>query len=56
MEAVGHAHVVRGFDLEELTGMPGESIVERGAQVEEIALDPALQLEPAVPVGRNPDP
>jgi len=48
--------VVRGFDLEELTGMTGESVVERGSLVSEVILDPPIQLEPAVPVGRNPDP
>ena len=48
--------VVRGFDLEDLAGQPGESVVERGAQVDEVVIDPVFQLEPAVPVGRNPDP
>jgi len=48
--------LVRGFDLEDLAGQPGESVVERGAQVDEVVIDPVFQLEPAVPVGRNPDP
>jgi hypothetical protein len=48
--------VVRGFDLEDLTGMPGESVVEHGARVTDVRLDPPPQLAPAVPVGRNPDP
>ena len=48
--------LVRGFDLEDLTGMPGESVAEHGARVRDVRLDPPPQLAPALPVGRNPDP
>jgi hypothetical protein len=48
--------VVRGFDLEDLAGLAGGDIVERGAPVDAVVLQPAQQTAPRVPVGRNPDP
>lgn len=48
------AFVVRGFDLEDLAGVPADSVVERGAQVTEVVFEPPQQFSPAVPVGRNP--
>lgn len=48
--------VVRGFDIENLAGLAGGDVVERGAPVDDVALQPPQQTLPAVPVGRNPDP
>lgn len=48
--------VIRGFDLEDLAGVPGDLAFELTAPVNDIALDPAQQLLMTVPVGRHPDP
>jgi hypothetical protein len=48
--------VLRGFDLEDLAGVPGDAAFERTAPVDVIALDPAQQLVATLPVGRHPDP
>lgn len=48
--------VVRGFDLEDLAGLVGGDVVERGAPVDAVLLQPSQQTAPRVPVGRNPDP
>jgi len=48
------AFVVRGFDLEDLAGVPADSVIERGALVTEVVFDSPQQFSPAVPVGRNP--
>ena len=48
--------VVRGFDLEDLAGLSGGDVVQRGAAVDAVVLEPSQQTLPAVPVGRNPDP
>ena len=47
--------VVRGFDLEDLAGVAGDSMVERGVVVTDVAFQ-SQQTRPALPVGRNPDP
>ena len=44
--------VVRGFDLEDLAGFPGESAVESGAKVTEVALDTHQAGNPR-PVGNS---
>jgi hypothetical protein len=48
--------VVRGFDLEDLAGLVGGDVVERGVAIDEVVLQPSQQTAPRVPVGRNPDP
>jgi len=48
--------VLRGFDLEDLAGVPGDAAFERTAPLDAIALDPAQQLIPTLPIGRHPDP
>jgi hypothetical protein len=48
--------VIRGFDLEDLTGVAGAGAFERTAPVETAHLQPAQQLLATLPVGRNPDP
>ncbi len=48
--------VVRGFDLEDLAGIPGDAVVERTAPTDDVVFDPPQQLVPTLPVGRNPDP
>jgi hypothetical protein len=48
--------VVRGFDLEDLGGVPGDAAFERTAPADDVLLDPPQQLVPTLPVGRNPDP
>jgi hypothetical protein len=48
--------VIRGFDLEDLAGVPGDAVIERTAPVDDIVFDPPQQLVPTVAVGRNPDP
>jgi hypothetical protein len=50
------AFVIRGLDLEDLAGLPGEGAVELTAPVDEVVIAPAEQLAPTLPVGRNPDP
>ena len=47
--------VIRGFDLEDLAGVVDDSVVERGARVEDVVLQPQ-QTRPSLPIGRNPDP
>lgn len=46
--------VVRGFDLEDLAGVPGDAAFERTAPLD--AIDPTQQLAATLPVGRHPDP
>lgn len=46
--------VIRGFDFEDLAGVPNDGVVERGAPIEEVVLEQVEQLAPASPVGRNP--
>jgi hypothetical protein len=48
--------VVRGFDLEDLAGVPGDAAFERTAPADDVLFDPPQQLVPTLPVGRNPDP
>jgi hypothetical protein len=48
--------VIRSFDLEDLPGLTDGDVVERGATVVEVALEPAQQTAPPAAVGRNPDP
>jgi IPT/TIG domain-containing protein len=48
--------VVRGFDLEGLAGVPDDGLVERGAVVESIVLQPSEQTGPLGAVGRHADP
>jgi hypothetical protein len=43
------AVVVRGFDLEDLAGVASDSVVERGARVTEVV------LEPSISIARNPE-
>lgn len=50
------AFVIRGFDLEDLAGVPDDTVVERGAPVAEVVLEPTQQTGTRLPVGRNPDP
>lgn len=48
--------VVRGFDLEDLAGVPGDAIFERTAPADNVVLSPPEQLIPTLPIGRHPDP
>lgn len=43
------AFVLRGFDLEDLAGVPSDSVIERGALVAEVV------LEPSISIGRLPE-
>jgi len=49
------AFVIRGFDLEDLAGVPDDAVIERGVTVEDVVLEPQ-QLMPTVAIGRHPDP
>jgi hypothetical protein len=49
------AFVVRGFDLEDLAGVPDDTVVERGVPVAEVVLE-SQQTGIRLQVGRNPDP
>jgi hypothetical protein len=43
--------VVRGFDLEDLAGFPGEGIISRGAAIGDVVVPPAQPLAPVSPAG-----
>ena len=43
--------VVRGFDLEDLAGFPGEGVAARGAVAAEVVLPPAAPLGPTSATG-----
>jgi hypothetical protein len=45
--------VVRGFDLEDLAGFAGESVVERGAVVDTLSIESPQPLSPPAPAGAN---
>lgn len=48
--------VIRGFDLEELAGLPGDAVTEQTAPVGEIVIGPPDQLTTApAQAGHNPD-
>jgi hypothetical protein len=47
------AYTLRGFDFEGLAGFPGDSVVEHGALVGEVVLEPPEPLAPQSPVRRN---
>jgi hypothetical protein len=47
------AFTLRGFDFEELAGFPGDSVVARGARVDELALELSAPLAPQADGGRN---
>ncbi len=50
------AFVIRGFDLEDLAGVPADTVVERGAPVTDVVLEPTQQTGLRLPIGRHPDP
>ena len=47
--------VVRGFDLEDLAGVPDEGVVARGAVASDVVIQPPQPLEPD-PANREPNP
>jgi hypothetical protein len=48
--------VIRGFDLEDLTGVPGDAITEQTAPADEIVISPPEQLTTApAQAGGHPD-